>query len=1228
MASLNDNESDSMLVYKRSITTDRETGATLYLARSVKGFIRHGYLLRKDLMFKDPLANHDKIPDTLNLIETWQQGYPGVYLFFPNLPASNKDRTGFVTAVTNHLKHPDRDQVRFAWFADPEKWNTGLSAPQEIEVSGSADKVLNTQQTVFSADKYSLRITKNNRIYPNTEGNGFIFESGAYANSFGANKRTQIDDKLELVLGNEPHQGCFHFSLNMSGEQLDALNVGLDYFWHDQRWGTRQLSYSVFDVQAQSHHWLLQAVFDPLNPLNGSTSQVKRIPESYAELRTGFVFASTGHATAIPALATHFRTRYGKQIKLTPVTENHNGQTDNVKPAMLTFNKIDTKKNILSIVLQGDFHLGIVQPSTSTTNNQQHFLCGLSGTETISFQAAGENYTGDFIRFHPRKPAFSPRFPIISQSRLTNGSSNILLDNKLTTSWISIRTQVSIAPGFENYYYSQPQDAPLFKATANSDNRLEVFDAPSANLAYSDINQDCFPLVPIAAAPMKKKNKKEKEYRLEYEIQVINPSRKQTIDQYTTKARPLLAQSPQQDTNPANLELTTTPQGFLVAFDKTDDSKKWQSLILANEQSSGLPPLELKQPPYYVQSAFQTNEQFLVISNPDRETLDYLKHKFQDQINIAEWPFILDVVDNITNSNTSTRYRNILIFKFCNHSLVDRLKNPELWTQADTFNNKSQLNTLADWILEYIDKSRSSRKQLSKPSKTSNDQHERSIMGQGYDDFLQKVDDPNWNGIMALQVTLDLAQLPEAIKSIVAGIDIRHFAAHHVAINSNQILSSHGQLDKDFKSSMFGLISYLDQDYEKKQANLDQIPEHLPQVSGDYEFKVLELQVLFKNSEISDFNCKIQLSINSLFNEPVIGESNKASSAINKFSIVLEGLYDKHDGHTAYTFRQLADNSLSLNSTALRSVKIQSIELSTVHDRQSASEEETETEQKEEENITTRFALSGRMAMQELDDFDMLSYDSISFSSLYIDMEFDIDAPQRSKRFKFIPTNILLDPSESKLRNDSLVAHFPITLQSLEHYAPSASAKNSSSKVSPSTLGYQKVEAPMNYNAIGTTWYGLQFNLNLGTMGSLAAKAGFDATVLLSWSPGIKKKAAQIWVKTPFSGGGGKQFSIQGVLKLVTQSIRLEKQPDKPEYAMLFTNIKVSLLGLKLPRSGNTLLYLFGNPEDTSTGIASSTGNLGWFGAYKRTKEDKQDEASITKALPDATQPISQPRDQ
>ncbi len=1280
--------SDKALFYKRIISVDQ---AVFYLPKEHPEAARHGYLMVTDKI--------DMAPSVLTLEESWTnfKNYPGIYLFFPDLPDSKDAKEKFINKVlkelfvNNNPQTKQKNMLRFAWYRDLE---TDVSRYDILNVELSDDNKYGTTKRphTITISTFKLNLEQGTEVRLNNHGLIFSLKEGE--NNFEIGVGVAIEKDVELMLADgHAQQGCFRFNVSLNGTQLDELKAGFSYFWKNL-----YIHFLLFERNTKESNWHFKVALDPINPLNSETA-VTQASTNYATLRTGLVFSS---GEKVAALSSYLRTRFGKPITLTPAAEQKDSH-----PAMLVFSQLVEKGNFY-LVPQGDFNLNV----QGETTNLHHLLCGLSGTETISFNQ------GDIIRFHPRSPAFSPTFPIIpfDPANASNNKSGRLLKETRTTAWVSIRTQYPNKAGYENFYYSQPQDAPLFKApdkmeTDNSYNRLDIFDAPSANLKNSDASQDCFPLVPVAAAPIWPDYRTADQF-LQFEKQILNPMRKQTIDYFTSNDSFVHTHSAQSvsTTAEADIELTTTPQGFLVDFVKDDPEKKWQSIILANDQSSEQPPLRFKKPPNHLQSAFQTNEQFLVISNPiDEKVEKYFRKKFQNQIAIAEWPFILDVIGEESDGNSSEDFSNILIFKFCSHNLVERLKEPALWTQPDKFNDKTKLNKLAEWISKYIEKI--------DPEKDSvQDQNERTLVRQAYKDFWDKVNDENWNGILALQVTIPIGDMPEAIKGIAAGIDKNRFAAHHIGINSNQIKITDGQLDKHFKSSMFGLINYVDTMYEKKlQAQRETGQKlrsvSLPQVPGDYDFKVLQLQVLFKHSAIADFNCKIQLSMNSLFHEPVTNEGtyyviretdsigkileekglfvdkdvpvrdgvldelldrnghraifvkskvinidaeqygledgdtlntiaekfslDKSQAigllndikdktdilqpgkrlllpaievlAINKHSVVLDGLYDKHDGSTSYTFRQLAENTLELHSTALRSVNIHSVELSTLNSDESA--EDTDG------RITTRFALSGNIAMQALQDVDILSYDNISFFSLYIDMSFD----EQSKQFTFKPAEMQLEPSESKLRDGSLVQHFPITLESIEHFSPIPGASKDSglTDMTPSSLGYQRVEAPLNYNAIKSTWYGLQFNLSLGTMGALAAKAGFDAKLLISWSPGIKSRAVEVWIKTPFSGGGGKQFSLQGVLKLVTESIRLEKDPKQSQYAMLFTNIKVSLLGLKFPRSGNTLLYLFGDPTPTKkeTGDASDTGNLAWFGAYKREKTEQEEKPNNNAAL-------------
>jgi hypothetical protein len=1176
------------------------------------------------------LPEECQAPSALILPDSFDGGYQGSYLFCPNPPDFSTEAriNEFIKKIRTYLAavHGSSSiQFRgraFAWVADPgaDHYNSKNISSFFFEKTGLGAILLSTD---FN-DRITSRITFTARKDCLLELNGksFLISSSDVSRlqltTTPTTNQTEIDPQQATLPLTGPSRGCLMYNISFRWNiDFNLFYTGLTYFYtssSDESVCT-SLNYPLFDTripQYEDKKVRFSASLDPADSLNRCHPN-----------RTYFAFIEKNEDGSPALLPTNFRTVYGHSVNLIPAAVDSAGPLNPNYPMLVFEGAIQSspiKPNYYYLAPSGDFYLSVAAESTGT----QNLLCGLSGTEFISFQPKTDRYTGDILRFHPRQPAFAPRFPIIDPENNNapfSASSNTVLNGTLSTAWVSILKNIGATQEAQNYYYSQPQDTPLFKATENSGVRLEVFEAPSANLAHS-APEDCFPLVPAATAVRKLNlsNSKIEEVPLlqpvnQFEIQILNPTRKRTIQSYTEKNPPMIQQSPPSSPNPANLVLTTTPQGFLVAIDQTDASKKWYSLTLANNEDKALNPLELMDIPPYIQSAFQTNEQFLVVTNPEGETLRYLADKFHNQIDIAEWPFLLDVAGEITSSNTTSRYKNILIFKFCSHSLVDRLQKPALWTQPEIFNQSHELSFLSDWILKYINHTRQALENSQARQPTGAYQQERAVINQGYRDFLAKVENPNWNGIMALQVTLNLEELPEAIKSIVAGIDIRRFAAHHFGIDANQIKSKNGELDKDFKSSMFGLITYFDPDYEKIQPVGNSAPAILPEVPGDYEFKVLELQVLFKNSLIADFNCRIQLSINELFNEPVINESDPGHGAVNMNSIVLEGLYEKHNGHTSYTFRQLSDKRLDLKSIALQSVNVHSIGLSTVHQapetvQEEGSTSEAETDTPDRKRVTTRFSLAGQVAMAQLEDFDMLSYDSIIFSALYIDMVFNIDSPRTGRQFIFTPTDMVLDPAESHPREKSLVAHFPITLESLVHYTPPRPAPDSTATpnpVTPQSLGYERVEAPLNYNPINTTWYALQFKLNLGTMGALTAKAGFDATLLLAWSPGTDNKAAQAWVKLPFSGGG-KKFSIQGVLKIAIQSIFFEKAPNKPEYAMLFSNIKLSLLGKKLPPSGNTLLYLFGNPKEINTGGSSETGNLAWFGAYNADKDAKKEE--------------------
>lgn len=999
-----------------------------------------------------------------------------------------------------------------------------------------------------------------------------------------------------------------------SNDHLDEYTIlesGVKYFYRDdEKKEDAEIVYPLFDEETPSGFLGSLDFSDIFNLLNPRRSY-------FAFTGKNIVNQKEKGTTVLPTL---FTTNFGQQISLSPVTTFDSNGSPTTESALIVFSKapdsLALKKKRYYWTLQGEFIFNTVKDTTENSPTQM-LLCGISGTETINFNTKSPNYQGDRIAFTPKKPAYSVIFRQLGNSNKSIEKTT-LLTNKYTTAWATIKLGEKPLKNAVNNYFSQPNSAPLFE-TGKQNGILDHVEIPSANLiALNPLKGESFPLAPSSLAkPITGTlNPNDPGYYTQeditqFEIDILNPVRKKTIADYYKdyKKQMVRAKSVTEEDCPIE-NLTTTPQGFLVNL--TSDKTEWKCLTLANndklEKTNPLPPLRFKNIDSKnditgLQSAFQTNEQFLVISNPnkpnDPEILQYYIDNFQDQISIADWPFLLDVAHQNTESNTTAEFTNIIIFKFCSKSIEERIKDPNLWTDPDTFNDPQKIPRLIDWIKAYIKTARKSVED------SSND----AIQSQGFKKFISIIEDENWQGVLSLQVTLKLENLPSEIKAILGGIDISRFAAHHLGIEANQIkTNTDNRLDVDFKSSLFGMISYFNATYLAYQNGTIPVPTVYPKSPEEYDFQVLDLQVLFENSLISDFNSKIQLNLNTAFDELVISESASGNGAIYKNSVVMIGQYDKKNGSTSYTFSVAYPNSLTLSSTAIETVTIEGIDMSTVNDTPSPKEK---TKAKSENAmITTRFTISGNLKFQQIKDFDLFSYDGLLFEHLILDMTFNLDKISPidntpKKTFTFNPENVIFKRTNSITRPESLVPHFPIELENLLYHTPTPSTEGQKS-ITPSSLGYLKVDAPIPTAPVGEIWYALRFNLNLGSIGALASKVGFNAEVILAWSPGKLNNQAQIYAKMPFSGGAaGTGFSIEGVLKFAIGSILLFNDPKTNQYSMIFTEVGVSLLGKKLPPNGSTILYLFGNP-DNPTADDSGKSNLGWFGAYKSDKKQKQ----------------------
>mgnify|MGYP000176885540 CR=1 FL=1 len=861
----------------------------------------------------------------------------------------------------------------------------------------------------------------------------------------------------------------------------------------------------------------------------------------------------------------------------------------------------------------GSFTL-VISGETAGQGKTHYLLCGLSGTENIAFQ------TGDVLTLFPSKPAYAGTFPVFGPTATPPAAGEDLLSDRYTTSWAVVTPGPSSTSG-KTTYYAQPQQAPLFLPGATSVTGatgatiLDLYPAPAAEFgptAAAGPTGLSFPLFPYAGVEKVGPTSMTdgipaftaEDMEL-FEQQVLGPTRRAAIAA-AGGTGPIGA------ADDAGATLTTTPQGFLT----TVSGLQWQKVVLASSSPTGPenpPPLQFTDLTKDLQNALQTNQLFLVVTK--KAPLG----AFQEILSIEGWPFIF----NVGSPSGTTDFSNVLVFKFRPGALVDLVASPSAWTQAETFNETENVAPVSSWLQAYFSQALSWVNEYP-----------------DFQDFVDIITNPGWTGVLALKTTIDLDEFPAQLKGLLGGIDLSEFDAHHVGIEVNFVDVQDGQLVAP-QSSLFALINYVSPAY----AHEHNLPTSAgatgttggtdptgptgatgPAASGPYDFSVEVLQVLFENSKIKDFFSRIKLTASSWFDEQATVETDASGASLPSYDIELDGHYEDHHGHPSYTFVTAKGQhyTFGLDSAILNYLEVEKAQF--VTERSKTATGPTATT----DSIQTAFNFWGYMNFKPLPGFDIFSFGSptgavqdgqgLYFSNLSVGMDFEVISGTgptagpptvQDRAFTFEPSGMAFDPSLSTLRPGSLLSGFPMAIQGLIPGVSGASGPGPQ----PSAMGYRAITLPpeAQVGPLGSQWYALQLHLQMGSMGALAAKAGFVGNVLAAWSPSAPAQA-MLGIKLP--GGDNSGFSLENVLKLKIGDIAFvqEAAPTGPtgatgatgatgptgpagggRYMLQMKHLGLSLVGVTFPPHGNTDLYLFG---PTATAASLHPSDLGWYGAY------------------------------
>ncbi|HKE58970.1 MAG TPA: hypothetical protein VKB46_19805, partial [Pyrinomonadaceae bacterium] len=786
-------------------------------------------------------------------------------------------------------------------------------------------------------------------------------------------------------------------------------------------------------------------------------------------------------------------------------------------------------------VPMGDWKLGIEGPGP---NGNIDLMCGLSGLEYARVR------DGSVVRFVPNSPAYAPNFLKPGTTGNTESLTAQCPDSELpvTTSWMYFADELNAIEDGPEGYYSQPKKGGLFQLE-QPDSFMPVLQLqtggfpPNAQPVFGS-PAPSFPMVPYAGVAAG--DKPEARLYDRFEVEVLSTTRSNAVFALN---QPQGFQTPLDtvgavDFPGASGPVAVTPQGLLSTF--SPDLTEWLQLILATTGDGTT--LELQDLNLFLRAALLTNQLFLVITN--REVLEsWCKVKFPG-LTISNWSFAL--------SPETWRDDTVVILKFADRSLRDLINDLSLWSAPGSNLNNGAATQL---ILQ----------QSVADAEANKDQQE-------FQYFLNTVLE-NWNGILFLNSSVPLGDLPEQLRGLAAGIDTNAFKTHHLGVNLSPAQVVDGQIQIS-GSSLFALIYYEDKD--------DLVYQGTP-----YDFKVLSLRAQFANSEIASFSSRIELLVGELF-----GERSTLEGSLRGDNLVLIGVMQKHEGEESYTFTEQGADTFTITSHVLDTVLITKAQFITLDPSQSQPNE-----------VAARFLLWGSLRFRALEDFDLFSFGpeevgptgGLQFSNLIVSMTFKENGV-KERSFAFQAGQVVFDPSLSQPRPLSLYARFPVQVTGMVQ---------GDSKTTPADFDFIEVKSPLKAASFDKVWFGLHLTLSLGSQGGLAAKGEFSASLLAAWSPSSGSYNALLAIQLPGSEGGSKKLSIQGPLKLTIGDIEMNYSKAEEAYLMKFGQIALGLFSLKFPPGGRTNLLLFGDPNPQGLNT-----KLGWYAAYKK------DQSKTGPALP------------
>jgi hypothetical protein len=1104
--------------------------------------LRPRYLLRQP---------RPEAPDTLTLRATWSEAaYDGYYLFLSAPLPPDQERS--LAQVLRNQGLPGG--TRLLWVDNPR------GVPPRVIARAVAREGALLQDAAFTLRNLSLQAQAGCTIAPADSLDAFELKpagEGRILFRAAPGAEPVLAPAALRVPLTGAGAGAPAFACALDRAALAVLGGDVRYFHRpagDPR-GMVERRHPVFLLDEGTTVGF-DASLDPLRPADPA--------------RTRFAFDAAARASELDGC---FSTPTGRRLRLRP--------REDAALALCSTPAGGGRERGWYLAPSGGFDL--VDPAGAAVPS---LMCGLVPTEYVA-------PTGSALAFLPGKPAFAPGFPPAAEH---DAVTELLdsLEGTATTAWLR-----PVDAELPSGYFAQPPRAVYFgHPSAVAPKLVEVVpvrvgEYGAAMLRSADYG---LPAAPYAGIPSAFDGA---DTLPAFERDVLAAAR--------WRIAPFLADGPRFGAGAAPAPRTAgeppralrradaagrgtalSPQGFLAVL---NEDGSWRELVLARgpggtARIAFVPAPGGRAIARQLAFALLSSDVFLVVSRGGESTLGGFESS------VALGGFTLDLAP----AAAGAELESILLFKFRRGALRELVDDVNAWTSPDPFNDKvgdtfPVQQTIRQFLLA---------------AERSEDPNLR--------EFHRRVAvDPAWRGVLALNARV--SGLRPELDGLRGRMD-RPLRGHHLGIEVNQVQAEPADI---VTSSLFGLILYPPVAEPPPGTPRHRVPAlrlHPPPPAAsktaageeeppDQDFAVEELTVLFRNSEVAEFRCRVALVLERLFGREV----ERVGPGGNR--VLLTGSFQSREGVGGFTLQAPEAARFRLPAPEGMVRVLETVALAGAEFATAASVPQPDGKAK----VTARFALAGGLgfaaAALPLDLFGYGGDDAgalLPFTGLSLDYDF-LRAPDgtvsEAGPLRFNAAAVAFGtPPEGSLRAGSLAAGMPLQLRGFRWAADGLSAPG---------VGAQAVQVPLLTaepdpdggpspagHLTASPRYALEFRLPLGSLGSLSTvQVSLDAGLLLGWGPSDtvpQDDAAAVWVRLPALTPGIAGYSLQGVLKTSFGEgnlFRFQRASGRDVYSLLFNNVALKLFGFTLPPGVVLDFVLFADP-----GPAPGTSNLGWYLGY------------------------------